>query len=396
MKIGYYIQHFPYKERLNDSQYYKQYAYGGAEVVAYNLAVNMAKRGHEISVFTTSIDHKDTIEKKENMVIYRYAKNFKVGRSNISMGLFYKPERYPLDVIHAHLSVKIDGLAALLHAKRRKIPLIVTHHGDTYKYKHGGYIHKSGIVSFLNGHITERVLSRAKVIISPTEHYINESRFLGKYKEKIVVIPNGINLDDFMVPYSKKECRIRLGLPINKNIILFVGKLIDYKGPDILMKAMVHVIKKIPGTNVVFVGNGKMIKGLDELAKKSNIENYIKFTGFVKESVKPFYYKSADIFTFPSVQGPDIFGITNLEAMALGLPIIASKIGGIPDIVRDAENGLLVPPGDSEALADAIIYLLENKDVMEKIGKNGREKVEDYSWERIAEETEKVYLSLTE
>ena len=74
-QIGYYIQHFPYKERLNDTQYYKQYGHGGAEVAAYYLAVNMAKRGHEINIFTTSINHKDSIEKKGNMVIYRYAKN---------------------------------------------------------------------------------------------------------------------------------------------------------------------------------------------------------------------------------------------------------------------------------------------------------------------------------
>ena len=78
--------------------------------------------------------------------------------------------------------------------------------------------------------------------------------------------------------------------------------------------------------------------------------------------------------------------------MACGVPIVASKVGGIPDVVKDGWNGLLVPPGDSDALANAIIYLLENEDIRERMGKNGRERVKNYSWDKIAEETEKVYL----
>ena len=389
MKIGYYIQHFPYKERLNDSQYYKQYAYGGAEVVAYNLAVNMAKRGHEISVFTTSIDHKDSIEKRENMVIYRYAKNFKVGRSNISMGLFYKPEGYPLDVIHAHLSVKIDGLAALLHAKRRKIPIIVTHHADTNVYS--GFIHKTRIVYFFSSYVIKKSFSYADVIISPSEYYIDESRFLGKYRDKIVVIPNGINVDEFDISYSREECREKLGLPRNNKIMLFLSALSSQKGPDILLKAMPKILKEVLNAKLIFAGEGRMREELEKRANRLGIEKYIQFVGFVEENLKPLYYTAADIFCLPSTTSHESFGIVNLEAMACSVPIVASKIGGVPDVIKDGKNGLLVPPNDSKTLADAILYLLENDDVREKMGKSGRKEVEDYSWEKIAEETEKVY-----
>ena len=132
-------------------------------------------------------------------------KNFKVSKSNISFGLFHKPLKYQLDVIHGHLSVKIDGLAALLHARRRQIPLVVTHHADINVYS--GFIHKSGIVSFCCKHLINLAFSRADVITSPSEYYIDESRFLGKYRDKIVVIPNGINVEDFSVSYSKEECK---------------------------------------------------------------------------------------------------------------------------------------------------------------------------------------------
>jgi glycosyltransferase involved in cell wall biosynthesis len=389
MKIGYYIQHFPYKDRLNEPQYYKQYAYGGAEVVAYHLAVNMAKRGHEVSIFTTSIDRKNSIEKKENMVIYRYAKNFKVGRSNLSFGLFYKPAKYQLDVIHAHLSVKIDGLAALLHAKREKIPLIVTHHADTNVYS--GFIHKTRIVYLFSSYVIKKSFSYADIIISPSKYYIDESRFLGKHRDKTVVIPNGINVDEFDISYSREECKEKLSLLLDDKIVLFLSALSSQKGPDVLLKAMPKILKKVPNAKLVFVGGGKMRNDLEALSKRRDIEKHVKFVGFVEESLKPLYYKAADVFCLPSTTSHESFGIVNLEAMACSVPIVASKIGGVPDVVKDGENGLLVPPKDSEVLADAIIYLLENEDVRERMGKSGREKVKDYSWERIAEETEKVY-----
>jgi len=123
------------------------------------------------------------------------------------------------------------------------------------------------------------------------------------------------------------------------------------------------------------------------------ISERVKFTGFVHKSEKVLYYKSADVLVLPSLY--EVFGIVNLEAMACNVPIVASKIGGIPDVVKDGENGLLVPPRDSEALADAIIYLLKNKDIRERMGENGRKLVEEkYTWKKVAEETDKLYLSL--
>ena len=392
MKIGYYIQHFPYKEYLDDRQYYKQYAYGGAEVAAYNLAVNMVKRGHQVSIFTTSIDHKDSIEKRENMTIHRYAKNLKVGRSNISFGLFYKPQKYQLDVIHAHLSVKIDGLAALLHAKRRKIPLIVTHHADTNVYR--GFVHKTRIVYFFSSYVIKRCFSYADVIISPSEYYIDESRFLREYRNKIVVIPNGINVQNFDIPLSKEECRGRLGLPLDKNIILFVGNLTPYKGPDVLVRAMQKIAQEVPDTELVFVGSGKMRDELGKLAEKIGIKNHLKFTGFVEESMKPLYYKAADIFVLPSTLNTEVFPIVLLEASAAGLPMVVSNLNTFKCIIEDGYNGLFTKRGDENSLVDAIVYLLKNEDLRKKMGENARKKVKNYSWERIAEMIEEVYKSL--
>ncbi len=386
MRIGYFVSRFPYNPR--DEKHSERFPYSGLEGAAYNLAINMAHRGHEVSVFTTAIDSKDSIEKYENMTIYRYGTNFRMFYRHISFNLLFKPLKYDVDIVHAHSNESI--LAALLYTKRKKIPLILTYHGDVFGY-YGGFILKTSV--YFYNRLVNKLLSYANIIISPSEYFIEESRFLRKYKDKIIAIPNGINIKEFDVPYLKEECREKLGL-IDKNIILFVGNIHPYKGTDVLIKAMPKIVKHVPDTELVFVGKGVMKNALEMLSKRLGVENYVKFAGFVEDGLKPFYYNAADVFCLPSTMSTESFGIVNLEAMACGVPIVASKVGGIPDVVKDGENGLLVPPKDSEALADAIIYLLKNEDVREKMGKNGRKKVEDYPWERIAEETEKVYSSL--
>lgn len=323
------------------------------------------------------------------MTIYRYGTNFRVISSNISFGRFLKHIKHDVNVVHTHFDVPPRPFAGLRYAKRKNVPLVVTYHGDWVE-SYGGLIRKVG-VAFHNKYLVDKILSRADVIISPSEYYINGSRFLRKYRDKIVVIPNGINLEEFNIPYSKEECRKKLRLPIEGKMIFFIGYLLPYKGPEVLVKAMRMIVEDVPDTELIFVGEGMMRNGLKMLSKKIGLEKHIKFVGFVGDVFrKALYYKSADIFVFPSFS--EAFGRVNLEAMACGIPIVASNIGGIPDVVKPGKNGLLVPPKDPEALVDAIIYLLENEDVREKMGKKGPEMVNiDYSRERIMGETEAVY-----
>lgn len=392
MKIGYFITHFPYKNRFNDVNYFKRYTHAGTEEVAYNLAINMAKKGHEVNIFTTSINSKDVIEKYENMDIYRYGTNFRIETGNVSFNFFRKPLKYQVDVVHAHLSIPIGVLAGLRYTKKKKIPFIVTYHGDA-EGNYGGFVRRAGIY-FYNKYMINKVLSYADVIISPSEYYINESRFLGRYREKIIVIPNGINIEDFDIGYSKEESRKKIGLPLDDEIVLFVGVLDPYKGPDVLLKAMPKILKNIPDTKLVFVGIGGMSGALERLCKNLGVEKNVEFAGFVEESLKPLYYKAADVFCLPSVIKSEVFPIVLLEASASGLPMVVSDLETFKCIIDDGYNGLSTKRRDEKSLADALIYLLENEDVISEMGKNARKKVEDYSWERVAEETEKVYKEL--
>jgi len=367
----------------------QQYVCGGSVLATYYLALEVAKRDYEIKIFTTSYDSKDFVEEYDNLKIYRYGTNIKLLTSNISLGLFYKPFVHNVDIVHVSFDIPPGPFAGLRYAKKKNLPLVVTYHGD-WEESYGNIFRRLG-VTFHNKFLVDKILSYAKVIISPSGAYVGASRFLRKYKDKIVVIPNGINLEEFNIPYPKEECRRKLGLPINKNILLFFGYLSPYKSPDILLKILPKILKEIPNTLLVFAGSGVMKEELERLSAKLNVDENAKFVGFVGKKWRALYYKAADIFCLPSTMSTECYPLAILEAMACGVSIVASKIGGIPDVINDRENGLLVSPRDSEKLADAIIYLLENKDARERMEKKGREKVEEYSWERIAEETKKVY-----
>ena len=391
MKIGYFISHFPYIDRINDANYNKEYAHGGTEIAAYQLARNISKID-DVDIFTTSINSKDSHENSENMLIHRYGTVLKIASANLSLKILYKPLSCKIDIAHAHYNMPYSDYSALRYAKRNKVPFVVTYHADAQES--GGNLIRNWAQIIYNRSILKNVLNGADVIIATSNSYINESKFLGDYRDKIEVIPNGINLEEFEISLSKEECRDKLGLPHDKKIILFFGNIVAYKGPHILLKAFSKVKAQFNDLKLVFAGRGEMQEELAESAAKLGIKNDVLFTGYVDDRLKPFYYKSADIFCLPSITMAEAFGIVNLEAMACGIPVISSKLGGIPDVVIDKETGLLVKPEDEEALAESLIFLLENEDIASKMGKNGKKKVEEYSWEKIAGKTQEIYERL--
>ena len=392
MKIGYFVSHFLYKDRLNRANYGKEYAHGGTEIAAYNLAVQMQRKGHEIDVFTTAIDGRNAVEEESSMTIHRYGTNFRIASANFSWGLLNGPQKIDVDLVHAHYNMPYADYSAMRYSEKKKVPLVLTYHADAPET--GGSFLRNRLQAFYNRCILSRVLNQAYIIIATSQSYIDQSKFLGNYRQKIKVIPNGINLEEFQINISKEECREKLFLERDKMIILFFGNLVKYKGPDVLLRAFGNIKKDYPNVQLIFAGRGPMQHELISLAKKLGVDEGVSFTGHVEEELKPIYYKSADIFCLPSVNLTEAFGIVNLEAMATGLPIIASELGGIPDIIHHQEEGLLVKPGDVSQLYQVLKYLLENRDIREKMGRNGQIRSQYYSWTKIAEETEKFYDEL--
>jgi glycosyltransferase involved in cell wall biosynthesis len=193
---------------------------------------------------------------------------------------------------------------------------------------------------------------------------------------KIVVIPNGVTLERFSV----RNGSFRLsGFPS----ILYLGGLLRRKGVDVLIRALVGLKSEHPTVKLHIVGAGSALNYLKTLSIQKGIERDVVFWGQADYSSIPKFYKGADVCVFPTRL--EAFGITILEAMASGKPVIASKVGGIPEIISDGKNGILIEPNDPEALSKAIVMVYQDNALMKRLSANALETAARYSWKNIAE-----------
>jgi len=389
MRIGYFASLFPYRESFEDTEFASRYPVGGVELWAYQLAHQMSKLGHEVIVFTTSADSKNHIEEKDGIAIYRYGTNFKIEKAFFSVDLLFKPLHHDIDIVHMHFALPPANLAGLFYAKVKRKPLIVTYHSDQIP-GYGRLIRRVGL-GLQDKFIVPEILSRARVIICNSVYYIPLSRFLPRYREKIIAIPPGMNADEYRVPYSKDECRQKLSLNEDDKIILFVGQLINYKSPDLIIKAMPAIVKKTPTARLAILGDGPLRGKLEHMVNDLRLTQTVTLAGAVSNEVKALYYKAADVFVLPSTTSGESFGFVLLEAAAAGLPIVVSSLETFRAFIRDGYNGLVAKLGDIDALAEAINRLLSDTALRQEMGEHAKASVRDYSWENTATKIEKIY-----
>jgi glycosyltransferase involved in cell wall biosynthesis len=213
---------------------------------------------------------------------------------------------------------------------------------------------------------------------------------IGVQNKIIRKIPMGINIQEYagIKPFKNTELKT----------VLFVGRLIAWKGISNLIKAIKIVQSKNCHVELIIIGEGPKRFELEKLANELSISSNTHFYGNINREKLYQSYKSADVLVLPStiVDGQtEGLGVVLLEAMASGTPVIGSNTGGIPDIIEDGVNGLLVTPGDPQALADAIIRILENPDLAERFRKAGQETVRDrFSWDVITDQFVEVYQEI--
>jgi glycosyltransferase involved in cell wall biosynthesis len=269
----------------------------------------------------------------------------------------------------------------------KDIPTVVTFH-DLYGLK--GWIHsqKSILWGFL-GHLVTYFSTKCMYdkIIAVSPQCKQKLLSVGVPHEKIMVIPNGVDIKLFD---STEVVKV-------PNQILYVGRLVNFKHVDWLIKAFYKVLKYLPDAQLKIVGWGPEWYSLKKLVRSLGLEKHIIFTGRTptyEDVVR--YYKESEVFVLPStVEGE---AIVLKEAMAARLPVIAIDVkgSGVLSIVRDGHNGFLVKPGDIDSIAKRIINLLENKELAREIGDRGRRFVEKYDWNRVAEMVYIVYREVYE
>jgi phosphatidylinositol alpha-mannosyltransferase len=235
--------------------------------------------------------------------------------------------------------------------------------------------------------IFRRWLSKlhGKIAVSePALEYVNR-HLPGDYR----IIPNGIDTEHF-----RFDGPARKEFTDGKLNILFVGRLERRKGLGYLLNACAEMKRSFPNFRLIVVGPGTVLRHrYEKLVGDMSLTNNVVFTGFVPSAELPSYYRSADIFCAPATGG-ESFGIVLLEAMACGKPVVATSIKGYASVLANGDEGLLVPPKDDEALAQALLSLLHDKSLRLQMGDKGKIKAEKYSWPNVAQQVMDYYNSL--
>ena len=363
-------------------------AIGGVEQVVKELAERYVNQGHEVHVFTSDWDKNKRIRIKEETIngvhVHRHFHILKVANfASIFPSLLWTLSRYKFDIIHTHVSGHAHTFFASLIAKIKNTPLIHTTHCPWTE----GF---RSLIGRILVYISYKTINKLSFKLSDKIIAITpwEIPFIEKYgakKEKIVIIPNGVDKLFFQII---KNNDFKKQLEIKDPIVLFFGRLNPTKGPDKFVLAAKEILKQRKDIKFLIVGPDEGM--LNKVKQLSYNDPNIIILGPIREKEKVAkMYQSSEIYVMPSYR--EGLPLTLFEALASGLPIIASPVNGIPFEIKDPDNGFFVKYGDIEKLKEKILALLENKKLAKEISKNNKEKAKDYDWDLIAEKTLNLY-----
>jgi glycogen(starch) synthase len=289
------------------------------------------------------------------------------------------------DVVHVHLGedlavLPVGATAARLH----HLPLVLTIH---MSLRHTLAVSdlRSSVFKTLGGPIERwgEHSAEAVLVITPRLHRLLLSE--GVEEDRLHLIPPGVNPSLFEGPFEDPFSGV--GRPR----ILLVGRLAPQKGVSTLVEAA--GLLKDPSAKVLLVGDGSERPKLEREAKRIGVGDRVRFEGFVAHERRPAALVHADLLVLPSLY--EELGTVLLEAMQAGLPVVASKTGGIPDVIEDGVNGMLVLPGEPEALARAIDRFLADRDLARRLSEGAQQRAKDYDWEVLAERVLAVYQGVS-
>lgn len=288
-----------------------------------------------------------------------------------------------IEMMHAHWILP-QGLIGVFLKKIRKIPLLVSVHGsDLFPLKSAFFKNMQHFVIKNADFITVNSEATKKELLQ---------RF-PQYSSKVKMIPMGVDMNLF------KPRNIRKPKKYGKTtVMLFVGRLSDQKGLQYLIESMPDVIEYSHSIKLLVIGEGPYGKILKDIVIDNHLEKHVEFLGSMKSAEITKYYNFADIFILPSLSnktGTEALGLSLLEAMASGCAVIGTRVGGIPFIIKDNYNGLLVEQRNSAELAKAILTLLKDKSKARKLGRNAAQLVrKSYSWDKISNQFMEIYGDL--
>jgi glycosyltransferase involved in cell wall biosynthesis len=380
-----------------------------AGIFIYHLSAWLAQKGIQVHVIAPGDPVADYFEYWDNIHIYRFPYFFPLKYQRLCYGdgllnnlrnsrlalmqapffilveffyLLYTLKKKKIDLIHAHWSLP-QGLLGIMAKYALKIPCVTTLHGsDIFGLRHP-------LLRSLN-----------KLSIAHSDVCTANSRATAAMARKISglekprLIPMGVNPVQFQK--STEVVDLRKKLQLNGEVILSVGRLIDLKGTDYLIKALARVLLEFPRAKAIIIGSGPRKNYLHNLTRDLQLSENIIFIDKVSQNELVKYYSIADVFVLPSIKNKtgeiEGFGVVLLEAMACGLAVIGSRVGGIPDIIKDEETGLLARPKNSRHLSEQIIRLLSDDHLRKTLALKAQRLIaKKFSWEIIAGRFIEIY-----
>ncbi len=338
-----------------------------------------------------------TIDGVGFMPLYSTDKIFPLDNWFFNRSIAKKANTFEADIFEAH-AVSGYGLIKELKKQSIKKPFIHTIHGvlaDEYEQakKNGFQSLRDRFANYFMGRLAKQESETAKnaTLIVTISNYSLEKikQFYEVNETKVRIVPNGVDVEKFK-PFTDIEAtKHQFGIG-NDPCVLFVGSLIPRKGIPFLVEAAKKIVREKSDTKFLIVGEGPLRKQLDNSLEATKLSGNFKFLGNLKDDKLPAIYNCADVFALPSIQEGQ--GIVLLEAQACAKPIVAFNIGGVNEAVCNGETGLLVKLGNTDEFADAILKLISEKNLQDKMGIAGRKFVlENFTWDICAQKMLNVY-----
>lgn len=347
---------------------------GGVRNVAYNLPRALAKR-IEVTYFPIFVPRRNYAVRLLNVFRRLAIGDFEIVHFNHSpfwtqggsMLLKFAETRGASTILNVHGIIPIEIMLENLRATESWLTL-----------------YDALSTALRNCKIADKVVTYSEFMRT------NIVNWYGVNRDKIAVIPNGVDLRKF------SQITGELSLEGDPSV-LYLGGITKFKSVDLLIEAISRLQPELPKIKLHLAGpiyGGLDKTALEQLAKTKEVENHVVFHGDIAPEMTPQYYKAAEICVFPSRR--DSAGITLLEAMASGTPVIASNRGGTPEIVTQGENAIFFEPEDPDSLPKAILTLHQDSVLRKTLSNNALKTAAKYSWENIAEKYISLYRSLRE
>ena len=371
---------------------------GGVERHVLNLSKELAKRGHEVEVFTCASTRQseplERISMVEGLRVRRYESVMSLGEfGRVWPGFAREVLRGDFDVVHAHSFRHPHTDLAMLVSKLAGSGSVLTTHSPFHPGGVRGPLARA-LVPVYDNLFAPTTLAYFGVVISLTPGEAGLLARMGVGAHQTAVIPHGVDSVHFS-PADPSLFASKYGLE-GREVALCLSRINRTKGLDVLLEAFASIAERAPNLTLVIAGGctspkeEEFLSELEGRARASGLARRVVFTGRLTDEEKASAYEACTFFVLPSIYEP--YGIVLLEAAAHGKALISTRTGGPMSIVDEGSSGILVAPGDSRELADALLALAKDGEMAARMGEQARRMARVHTWERVAEATERAYM----